>query len=315
MQTDNIAKRTNTPDLLSGILSVQVRNEDKITERDRIYCQSQKDLLYKTLDQIDRWYALFKEDAEQYKEKFKFKYEENGKTTYKNYHVYNHYDDESYSHNEFKPFDIINDLVDKNCNANANFANRIISYFNKTYNVSVPVPKIDEKTLHMGFRPVYETYVDMVIEHLGGKSFRETAEEELLKRFLQTVTPSCWSKAKPELKKDKIIFPDIVRWDNIHLEYHQEYEFEYGTKQKVDTFCEGIAFGTDDVLCGGIGMIIGLCDRNVDITGWYDLTTTHAEQIKFYKNGRIDVKFKDSIAARNCFDRLRLGEIKLRNEN
>lgn len=100
-----------------------------------------------------------------------------------NYHAYNHYDDESYSHNEFKPFDIINDLVDKNCNANANFANRIISYFNKTYNVSVPVPKIDEKTLHMGFRPVYETYVDMVIEHLGGKSFRETAEEELLKRF------------------------------------------------------------------------------------------------------------------------------------
>lgn len=64
MQTDNIAKRTNTPDLLSGILSVQVRNEDKITERDRIYCQSQQDLLYKTLDQIDRWYALFKEDAE-----------------------------------------------------------------------------------------------------------------------------------------------------------------------------------------------------------------------------------------------------------
>ena len=195
------------------------------------------------------------------------------------------------------------------------FANPLCVYFNKTYNVSVPVPKIDEKTLHIGFRPVYETYVDMVIEHLGGKSFRETAEEELLKRFLQTVTPSCWSKVKPELKKDKIIFPDIVRWDNIHLEYHQEYEFEYGTKQKVDTFCEGIAFGTDDVLCGGMGMIVGLCDRNVDITGWYDLTTTHAEQIKFYKNGRIDVKFKDSIAARNCFDRLRLGEIKLRNEN
>ena len=224
--------------------------------------------------------------------------------------MYNHYDDESYSHNEFKPFDIINDLVDKNCNANANFANRIISYFNKTYNVSVPVPKIDEKTLHMGFRPVYETYVDMVIEHLGGKSSVKLRKRNCSKRFLQTVTPSCWSKAKPELKKDKIIFPDIVRWDNIHLEYHQEYEFEYGTKQKVDTFCEGIAFGTDDVLCGGIGMIIGLCDRNVDITGWYDLTTTHAEQIKFYKNGRIDVKFKDSIAARNCFDRLRLGEIK-----
>ena len=38
----------------------------------------------------------------------------------------------------------------------------------------------------MGFRPVYQTYVDMVIEHLGGKSFRETAEEELLYRFQET---------------------------------------------------------------------------------------------------------------------------------
>ena len=46
----------------------------------------------------------------------------------------------------------------------------------------------------MGFRPVYQTYVDTVIEHLGGKSFRETAEEELLARFLKTVQPSRWSK-------------------------------------------------------------------------------------------------------------------------
>ena len=37
-----------------------------------------------------------------------------------------HNDREDYSHNEFKPFDLINDLVDKNRNANANFANRII---------------------------------------------------------------------------------------------------------------------------------------------------------------------------------------------
>ena len=41
---------------------------------------------------------------------------------------------DDYSHNEFKPFDLINDLVDKNRNANANFAGRIISYFNRTYN-------------------------------------------------------------------------------------------------------------------------------------------------------------------------------------
>ena len=46
----------------------------------------------------------------------------------------------------------------------------------------------------------------------------------------------------------------------------------------------------------------------------YDLTTTNAEQIRFYKNGRIDVRFKDSAAAESCFKRLRLDEITLREQ-
>jgi len=53
MQT-TVTKAGNAPDLLSGILSIQVRNGDKITEQDRAYCQHQQDMLYKTLDQIDR---------------------------------------------------------------------------------------------------------------------------------------------------------------------------------------------------------------------------------------------------------------------
>lgn len=38
MQTTTSIKAGNAPDLLSGILSVQVRNEEKITEQDRLYC-------------------------------------------------------------------------------------------------------------------------------------------------------------------------------------------------------------------------------------------------------------------------------------
>ncbi len=312
MQTTTATKAGNAPDLLSGILSVQVRNEDKITEQDRIYCQNQQDLLYKTLDQIDCWYAVFKEDAEQYQEERKFHYEDNGKVSMRNFYSY-HNDRDDYSHNEFKPFDLINDLVDKNRNANANFASRIISYFNKTYNVQVPVPNIDGKTLRMGFRPVYETYVDTVIEHLGGKSFRETAEEELLSRFLKTVKPSCWSKVKPELKKDKIIFPEILRFDEFYLSYNRN-QIHYNYKGDIETFCEGIAFGADDTIHGSSRMIVRLDENDVDVSGWYDLTTTNAEQIRFYKNGRIDVRFKDSAVAESCFKRLRLDEITLKEQ-
>ena len=45
MQTTTSFKPGNAPDLLSGILSVQVRNEDKITEQDRLFCQNQQDML------------------------------------------------------------------------------------------------------------------------------------------------------------------------------------------------------------------------------------------------------------------------------
>ena len=65
---------------------------------------------------------------------------------------------------------------------------------------------------------------------------------------------------------------------------------------------------------GSSGMVIGLDRRDVDITEWYNLTLSNAEQIKFYKNGRIDVRFKDSQAAENCYRRLRLDEITLREE-
>ena len=218
------------------------------------------------------------------------------------------------NYNEFKPFDIINELVDSNCNANANFANRIVSYFNKTYNVAVPVPEIDGKTLRMGFRPVYETYVDAVIEHLGGKSFRETAEEELLARFLKTAQPSRWSKVKPELKNDRIILPNILRFDDFYIQHCQQYHLCYSYDGNLENICEGIAYGADDILNGSSKIIMGFDSHDVDISQWYDLTLSNAEQVKFYKNGRIDIRFKDGQTAGNCYRRLRLDEITLQED-
>ena len=179
MQTTS-ATSTGHTDLLSGILKVQVRNEEKITEQDRIYCQNQQDELYKTLDQIVGWYNIFKAEAEKYEGKIKLKHEPNGKISVNEYeyHYRNLCSREDYTHHEFIPFKNINDLVDSHQSAIKSFISRIIGYFNNTYSISVEAPKIDEKTLPIDFRPVYNTYVDVVIEHLGGKSFRDTAEEE-----------------------------------------------------------------------------------------------------------------------------------------
>lgn len=79
-------------------------------------------------------------------------------------------------------------------------------------------------------------------------------------------------------------------------------------------FCEGIAFGADDVLCGDREMVMRLNRNEVDTSIWYDLTTTNATGMKFFRNGRIDVRFKDREAASLCFNRLRLDELRLQEE-
>ena len=123
----NNSQAAGHTDLLSGILKVQVRNEEKITEQDRIYCENQQDELYKTLDQIAWWYNIFKREAEKYEGKIKLKHEPNGKITTSSYDLHYRYnnDEKDYTHHEFTPFKNINELVDSRHNAIRNFINRI----------------------------------------------------------------------------------------------------------------------------------------------------------------------------------------------
>lgn len=314
MQTNNIVAGGKTSDLLSAIYKVEIRNEDKITEQDRIYCQIQQDELYKSLDQMYLWYKTFTEEAQQYKESHRIRYKDNGKVEFRA--SYRSYEEQllDYKEMEFRPFKNINEIVDSNYRASEAFANRIVRYFNKTYNVSVPMPEINKETLAMGFRPLYQSYVDAVIEHLGGRSFRDAAEEELLKRFLGLVTPGRWSKVKPELKGDKISFPNILTFDSFYQENYNRNQIHYNYRSHIETFCEGLAFGADDTVNGSSRMISGFNDDNVDVSDWYDLTTTNAEQMKFFKNGRIDVRFIDRQTAQTCYKRLRLDKVTLRED-
>ncbi len=65
-------------DLLSGILGVEIRNEEKITAQDRLFCEKQLEMLYNALEQIDQWYGIFTKEAEKYRESHRISYKENG---------------------------------------------------------------------------------------------------------------------------------------------------------------------------------------------------------------------------------------------
>lgn len=304
---------TTGVDLLSSIYKIEIRNEEKISDTDRIFCENQQKKLYRSLEEIDRWYRIFVEEAVKYKDSHQISYEPNGKIKFHEpYNSKYDYVEIDFTGFEFKPFEVINKLVENSHKAVTAFAKSIVAYFNRNYEVSVPYPDVDEKTLQPGFRPIYQSYVDMVIEHLGGKSFRETAEEELINRFLDTVRPSRWSKVKPELKKDKIVFPDVIWYDNF---WPEKNKIDYDSRRKLENFCAGIAFGADNSLQGSLSMIIWLNCDNVDISRPYGLSSKNAEEIKFFKNKRIDVRFKDTKTAEACFQKLKLNTIKLQHDD
>jgi hypothetical protein len=197
-------------------------------------------------------------------------------------------------------------LVENRLAAIRAFAENITGYFNGKYSISVPVPETDTKKLAIDFRPVYTAYTSLVEKHLQGRSFLETAEEELISRFHQTICHANWHSRKiPRLKSDKIIFHEVIRFDEFDLRQNRN-SIHYSYRKKPEIFCEGILFGANEGLGGDSRIIRGFNERDVNISEPYPLSCGNAEEMKFYRNGRIDVRFSDASKARNCFDRLRL---------
>jgi hypothetical protein len=79
--------------------------------------------------------------------------------------------------------------------------------------------------------------------------------------------------------------------------------------------CEGIAFGTTGSLRGNTSIIQKFDESSVSISESYTLVCGSAREMKFYKNGRIDVRFSDAASARNYFEKLQLNKLNdLNNE-
>ncbi len=305
------AQAGGSTDLLSSIMGVTVRNEDKISAEDREFCEGKQNQLYATLKQLQWWYELFTTNAETFREKYNLHYEENGSVAGSLLRRFYHNEGrDDYSVFLFLPFDSIDKVVELYGKAVEAFACDIVRHFNEKYSVSVPSPEIDKKKLPPGTMPTYQPYVDMVIAHLGGKGFRETAEDELIARFHESAIRR--RDKLPELKGDKIVISDVLWYEDYRWNKTLHLSWEY--QRKLNTLCAGIMFGTTESLNGGINYIAGYDNNDVDVSRLYDLISGSVS-VKFYKNGRVDFKFENAGAARRCWRKLRLDTIKPRHDH
>lgn len=57
---------------------------------------------------------------------------------------------------------------------------------------------------------------------------------------------------------------------------------------------------------GGTDSIIDFDDNNLRLNNWYSLRSQNVTGIRFYKNGRVDFRFKDKATAERCYKKLGL---------
>jgi hypothetical protein len=292
--------------------SFSIKGKDVFSENDLKFCEEEQRLLYETLDRIKHWYDIFRKEAEQYRETHHLSYADNGIPDFKGYYKGHDSISPGYKKFELKPFDVINQLAENRFSAIRAFTEKISRYFNDKYNVSVPVPEMKIERFPIDFRPVYTNYTVLVEKYLQGRGFREAAEEEIISRFHKTVCHRKWSGHTPQLKQNRIIFHEVVHFDEFYFQYSKNH-IHHNYRIHLHLLCEGIAFGTADSLHGNISIIQKFDENNVNINESYTLVCGAAHEMKFYKNGRIDIRFSDAASAGSCFEKLQLNKLNCLN--
>jgi hypothetical protein len=297
-----------TNSLLEVFDLIEVRNEEKISGDDLEHCRKHQTAVEDALKDLDKWYQIFYQASLPLRETHRVEFAANGTVTCSKPYKTRNFHTDDYGNHDFLPFDSLNKIVEKRRRTIEIFTVNIIRYFNDTYKLSVDFPRLEEEQFPVDFMPRYTDYVDLVIAHLGGRSFRETAEDELIRR-VQNSVHRYNSHPLPEVKGKSIIFHNIVSFDNIHLQYHNKYRISWSESKSIETLCAGLAFYGQNRINGDTGIISGLNRDDVNISDCYPLSTSPAEYIKFYKNSRVDVKFSDAASAEDCFQKLKLHEL------
>lgn len=279
---------------------IEINQEHQITDADHKYCQQQQKQLYATLEQLIYWYKQFHCLAEKYAESHRPEYKLDGSVETHERYVS---EPDDYIEYDFLPFKPINKIVKDYNTACRVFANRIIGYFNAKYCLAVPKPSKydqDAENVSWGFHPKYTDHITTIVNYLGGCSFREKAEEEIISSCLTAIRKSSYHNP-PKLKGKTITLYGIFSFN----EYHRN-QIDWNETELINKICSAVTLFSDDRLDGSIGIIQRLDTKNVDTTCWYNLSSITSIQIRFYRNGRFDVQFNSIAAAEQAFTRLRL---------
>ncbi len=296
-------QNTDKPaDMLAVFDTIVPGKEELITPEDRAACQAYQQQCYDVLDELAAKHKCLCKEAEKFTDKYAITFKPNG--TVEAQRLSDCEIQDNFINVRFLPFRYINDIAEKYRHTCGLFENLIFGYFTVKYRFTIAYPFSETDNIALGYHPDYNTIIDYFISQLGGLTFREKAEEEIIQRVLKTVK-DFGRGVQPECLGDKIRFFGITTMDDCELK-RGKYQIAYGSDIKVANLCAGLALFAEESIQGGMDYIRGFNHNHVQVGKWYDLPSDKLSAIRFYVNGRIDMQFPNPATAAACFHFLRL---------
>lgn len=274
--------------ILGKFDNFNVKSTDRISEDDKKFLQHHEKMYKQALAVYKKVYAIYKEEYEKYTEDVL----------------------EEYQYSDF----LVKDFgVPKRIDAvQSEYVSKIYSYFERRYKVSLENRVFKGSNLeHEYYRynnkdeikelvvPEfdYNTIIDDIIDQLGGLSFADRA----IKEVKDALKDKCYSSYRDDwyikIKGNTITYSGYgyvsERWGG---------EYEVHSQDFIRALLKAISFERYGEECQIIGLS-KLYNYSIyldedELKNGVILHDVPVEKIKFFKNGRIDIKFKEAEQAR-----------------
>lgn len=300
--------------LVERLLAAKPAHESILPEADIAFCKKHQALLDETLSQLRSWEHILKDYCDKENnpaysfEKTYHRHKDDVLQVKENYrHSYqmaeapNLYD--KYKFTPYYGYIKVRELID---DAITYFTKTIIGYFEKTYNLDLPDIEVDDQ--YRATYSSYETIIDGIRKHTGGLDLRSIGVEKAYEEFREKI----YSADRVKLSGKTIEIKDYMYYDRPYSnDGLPKFKHKSEATDLVPLEKALSIFEREEVIDGFCFNSVSFYSNTVDFTKDYFLiNNTRLEGIRFFKNQKIILKFTDTTAASDFYNRFQLANIK-----
>lgn len=252
--------------LLNKFQAVTISNDNRISEKDRAYCEKHEKMYLEAV-------TAMKQALNSFQSIF-----DNNKT--------NEYDS-AYRRGYIDQYDDINKMKDRITKVKNDFISNILYHFQDQY--SVTLSSADIKVKYKEKEITYQNVIDEIFEQLGGFNFNEKAVKELKDKSRETV----YNKDHITVKKSKLILNNFIWWDSYSWEGKK---LGYSDSKVKPLFAALSHFETGETetefYYNSIYTKLYEGEKKNDIFSKFDLGYNIVKSIKCFKNGKLEIEFE-----------------------